>query len=144
MKFCSICSAVALTIVLFTGAHAAVIPKDSNIKLNTYTEFNWAPTTVKKVQDFAVDLIAPARVHITDLDPYGEGFSIYDNNVFVGETSTVKTKNKPHSVKDHHYRQGFFNLEQGHHVITVKLKGNSGVGNGAIRIVPGKGLSIYH
>jgi hypothetical protein len=140
MKFYSICSAVTLTVILCSTAYAAAIPSSvdssTNALLNTFTEFNWSPTVKRTNQNFEVSLLEPSRVHVTDLDPYGEGFFVYDNGVLVGETEI--TKDNDDGVNENQYRQGFFNLDKGHHIVTVKLKGNSGVGHGAIRIAPGK------
>ncbi|KAG1080278.1 hypothetical protein G6F42_023407 [Rhizopus arrhizus] len=142
MKFLSIYNAITITAVWLSATliQAAVIPlpaANPNPVLNSFTQFDWSTDAELLDQTFAIDLDAPSRVHVTDLDPHGSGFAVYDNGNFVGETATVITKDNPYGAEEYHYRQGFFNLDTGHHVITVKLKGDAKTGSGAIRMVPG-------
>lgn len=122
MKLTSIWAAISL---LLLTTYAAVIPSTH------YTKFDWPKNSSSK--KFALDTSDSIRVQVTDLGANGEGFMVYDNNNFLGETSDqslLETNEK--------FRQGFFNLDKGHHIIKLKLKGTStGQGSGAIRIVSG-------
>lgn len=121
MKLTSICAAISLLLTTY----AAVIPSTQ------YTEFDWPKhSSFKKISLNTNDTV---RVQVTDFSANGEGFKVYDNNEFVGETyaqSPLDTEEK--------FRQGFFNLDKGYHIIKLELKGTSiGQGSGAIKIVSG-------
>lgn len=117
MKLTSICVAVSL----FLTTYAAVIPSTQ------YTEFNWSKDASSK--KFSLDTNDPIQLQITDFN--GQGFKVYDNNNYLGETDFQ-------SEIDEKFRQGYFNLEKGHHIIKLELKGPvTGEGTGAIRIVSG-------
>lgn len=88
-------------------------------------------------QTFVIDLDTSSRVHVTDLDSFGSGFSVNNNDSFIGEIATFIIKDNPYGTEEYHYRQGFFNLDKVHHIITIKLKGTDKMGSGSIRIMSG-------
>jgi hypothetical protein len=116
MKFYSIRTAIAALLVFTVQA----LPVNPEI-----TRFDWSPSAQLADQSFSIELQAPSRIHVTDSNPLSQGFSVYDNGNFVGETTDT--------------RQGFFNLDQGLHLLSIKPKDiSSRQGSGYIRIVPGK------
>lgn len=123
MKLTSICTAISLLVL---SAYAAVIP------FYDVTEFSW-PKHVQ-TKSFSVDIKSPTRVQVLDFNKQGEGFYVYDNGYFVGETGDAPL----HIQNKYQFNQGFFKLETGHHVIDLKLKADSnGKDNGVIRLLSG-------
>jgi hypothetical protein len=133
MKLISLYSAVTLFALT---TYALVIPTPSGSQ--DYTVFKWEKDSYSK--SFSVDLNSLSRVHISDLNTDGKGFRVYDNGKFIGEASVGKNMVvSPSSEDKYHYRQGYFNLEKGHHLIEIELKkASKGKGSGMIRIIPGK------
>lgn len=135
MKFISIYGAVSLFILT---AYAALIPSASSNNPQDYTVFKWEKNSYSK--SFSVNLNALSRIHISDLNADGKGFSVYDNGKLIGKTTVDKKRIAiPDSKNKYHYRQGYFDLKKGHHLIKLELnKPAKGKGSGMIRIITGK------
>lgn len=126
MKLLTLCTAVQL---LLMTAYAAVIPP------KTSTEFVWDDSYSKT---FAIDLGWDSRIHVTDLDAASKGLRVYDNGIFLGETSSKSTVD-PFSLmnNNHPNLQGYFDLAKGHHVIRLQLKEPAkDKGSGSIQVLP--------
>lgn len=133
------CIFLASLCILFTNGQTAVVPlppPNPNPVLNTITNFDWSESASVN-QTFSIDIDEPSRVHVTDLNYQGKGFSVYDNDILLGETATVITRDNPYGVDEYNYRQGFFNLDKGKHIIAVQLNDPAEKGTGTISIIPG-------
>ncbi|KAI8989970.1 hypothetical protein BDB01DRAFT_779578 [Pilobolus umbonatus] len=116
--------------------------------MDTFETFHWRGELEAPLVDraFLIDLAEPAELQLTDFMKAGDMYELMDNGVSLGMTSEVESvEESPYAATpeeaflDARFSKASYNLEAGHHEITIKVANPLGeYGSGAVRLVQSK------
>ncbi|KAG0168890.1 hypothetical protein DFQ30_004203 [Apophysomyces sp. BC1015] len=118
--------------------------KEVPLKLKEFDYFHWTgKENAIALETFVADLDKPAVLQVTDFKNRGDMFRIYDNDNYLGQTSTVMpvedddtfASTPEDALMDNRFSKGLFELGRGAHRIVIKAKGPYDAGTAAIRLI---------